>query len=64
MIFEKVNFNEEEVKKMSAEEFEERHISLFWQDRDVATRKKMLNSVYGLINKPANEPKPKSKTGE
>ena len=57
MIFERVNFNEEEIKKMSQEEFENRHIGLFWQNWDEATRKKMLGEVYGLISKPAKHPK-------
>lgn len=50
MIFECVNFNDEEVRKMSRDEFLARHISLFWKNRDEATRKKMLSKVYGLIN--------------
>lgn len=57
MIFEGVNFNEEEVRKMTQDEFESRHIDLFWLDRDKATRKKMLSQAYGLINKPAKRSK-------
>ena len=57
MIFERVNFNEEEVRKMSRDEFELRHIDLFWKDRDVATRKKMLHQVYGMINPPPKKQK-------
>ena len=38
MIFERVNFNDEEIKKMSRDEFESRHINLFWLDRDEATQ--------------------------
>lgn len=60
MIFEHVNFNEEEIKKMSREEFESRHIGLFWLDRDEATRKKMLGQAYDIISKPARQPKRKS----
>lgn len=60
MLFERVNFNEQEVRKMSREEFERRHISLLWQDRDVATRKKMLGQVYGIITKSAGQTKKKS----
>lgn len=52
MIFECVNFNEEEVRKMSLADFKKRHINLFWLDRDEETRGKMLEQVYGLI-KPA-----------
>ncbi len=51
MIFERVNFNDEEIKKMSRDEFESRHINLFWLDRDEATRKKILGQVYDLITK-------------
>lgn len=60
MIFECVNFNDEEVKKMSVEEFEARHINLFWLDRSEATRKKMLKQAYNLITKPAKPTKQKS----
>jgi len=49
MIFERVNFNDEEVKKMSREEFESRHIGVLWQNRDIDTRKKMLSQAYDLI---------------
>lgn len=52
MIFERVNFNEEVIRAMSRDEFEKRHINHFWLDRDEATRKKMLNEVYELINPP------------
>lgn len=52
ILYERVNFNEEEVRKMTRDEFESRHINLFWMDRDEATRKKMLGEVYGLINPP------------
>ena len=55
MIFERVNFNDEEIKKMSRDEFESRHINLFWLDRDEATRKKILGQVYDLITKPAKQ---------
>lgn len=60
MIFERVNFNAEEIKKMSRDEFESRHINLFWLDRDEATRKKMLGQVYDLITKPAKRTKQKA----
>lgn len=52
MIFEDVNFNESEVKKMTREEFESRHLKHFWKNRDEETRKKMLGQVYDLICKP------------
>ena len=60
MIFERVNFNDEEIKKMSRDEFESRHINLFWLDRDEATRKKILGQVYDLIKKPAKRTKQKA----
>lgn len=60
MIFECVNFNDEVVRTMSRDEFEARHIGLFWQNRDEATRKKMLGQVYDLITKPAKKSKEKS----
>lgn len=53
MILEGVNFNEQEVAKMSADEFESRHISILWQDRDEATRRKLLSKAYSLISKPS-----------
>ena len=60
MFFERVNFNDEEIKKMSRDEFESRHINLFWLDRDEATRKKILGQVYDLITKPAKRTKQKA----
>lgn len=60
MIFERVNFNDKEVRKMSREDFESRHVDLFWLDRDEATRKKMLGQVYDLINKPARQTRQKT----
>lgn len=60
MIYEGVNFNGEEVRKMSRDEFVERHQAYFWRDRDEATRKKMLAEVYDLICKPAGKTKRKS----
>lgn len=49
MIFEKVNFNERVIKATSYEDFEAKHIGVLWQNRDEATRKKMLTEVYNLI---------------
>lgn len=60
MIFERVNFNDEEIKKMSRDEFESRHINLFWLDRDEATRKKMLGQAYDLITKPTKQTRRKA----
>lgn len=56
MIIDGVNFNEAEVAKLSKAEFEQRHLSVLWQDRDEATRKKMLSAAYNRI-KPAEKDK-------
>ena len=61
MIIEGVNFNEEQVQKMKREDFISRHESALWQNRDAATRKKMLEQAYDLIVKPAKSKK-KSET--
>lgn len=60
MIFERVNFNDEEVKKMTRDEFISRHIDMFWLNRDEATRKNMLSQVYDLIVRPAKQTKKNS----
>lgn len=60
MIYEGVNFNGEEVRKLSRDEFVASHKAYFWRDRDEATREKMLTEVYGLICKPAAKTKRKS----
>jgi|GEM_PF-3410369 len=57
MIFERVNFNNAEVKKMTREEFVSRHVGILWPDRDEATRKKMLGQVYDLVNMPPKQAK-------
>lgn len=59
MIIEGVNFNAAEIALMTAEEFEQRHIDLFWLDRDIETRKKMLSQVYELV-KPVRKSKKKN----
>lgn len=50
MIIDRVNFNEEEVSRMTKEDFEERHIGILWQDRDEKVRKKMLADAYDRIS--------------
>lgn len=60
MILDGVNFNEEEVRKLARDEFESRHIDLFWLDRDEETRKKMLGKAYDLITKPVRQTRRKS----
>lgn len=49
MIFEGVNFCDEQCRKMTKTEFERRHISLFWQNRSLSKRKAMLAQAYVLI---------------
>lgn len=60
MIFEGVNFNADEVRRMSREEFESRHLGLLWHDRDEATRKKMLGQAYDIIKKTERRTRQKS----
>ena len=49
MIYEGVTFVEAEVKKMGEQDFVKTMLPVFWQDRDEATRKKMLADVYSRI---------------
>ena len=49
MIIDRVNFNDEVVCRMSKEDFVAMHIGVIWQDRDEATRKKMLSDAYDRI---------------
>ena len=51
MTYENVTFVEDEVKKMSKEVFIDKHLGVFWTDRDEETRKKMLADVYKRITK-------------
>lgn len=51
--YEGVTFVKAEIEKMTKTEFIDRHLNLFWRDRDEKTRRKMLTSVYGKIVKPA-----------
>lgn len=60
MTFERVNFNEEVIKQMTADEFIEKHVEVLWLDRSEDTRRKMLGEVYKLIAKPAGKTKKKS----
>jgi len=60
MRYQGVTFVDEACKKMSKEEFIERHKDVFWQDRDEKTRKKMLADVYERMTgskKPAKSKK-------
>lgn len=47
--YENVTFDKAAVAGMSREDFIERHIGIFWQDRDERTRRKMLEAVYRLV---------------
>lgn len=53
MIFEGVNFNDAEIKKMTADDFEARHVGILWKNFDETTRRKMLAEVYGLVTQRA-----------
>lgn len=62
MRYEGVTFVEEACKKLTKEEFIERHKGEFWQDRDEKTREKMLADVYErMFGKPEEKPAKKSK---
>ena len=56
MLYEGVNFNAAEVRKMDMDDFIARHLPLFWRDRDEQTRRKMLAEVYRFI-RPAKRKK-------
>ena len=58
MIVDGVNFIEGRIKGMPLKTFVDSHIGVFWQDRDKATRRKMLEEVYNEINPPLEEEKP------
>lgn len=47
--YENVTFLAEPAKSLSREEFIALHLDVFWQDRKVTTRKKMLGEVHDLI---------------
>lgn len=50
MIIDRVNFSDDAVKSMGKEDFEKMHIGVLWQDRDEATRRKMLSDAYDRIS--------------
>lgn len=60
MIVDRVNFNDDEVRKLSREDFIAMHAGVFWQDREEETRLKMLSDVYDRIC----GPKPKKQRKE
>lgn len=47
--FEGVTFVVEAVKVMTKEEFIAQHLDVYWKDRKVSQRKKMLSDVYDKI---------------
>ena len=49
MKFEGVTFVEDAVKSMTKAAFIEKHIDVFWQDRNESDRKQMLSDVYDTI---------------
>ncbi|MBO4549527.1 MAG: hypothetical protein J5733_02245 [Bacteroidaceae bacterium] len=59
MLFEGVAFVEPSVKKMTKEAFVEAHKDVFWLDRDVKEREKMLSDVYDTIVGKEEAPEPK-----
>ena len=62
MTFEGVTFVEEACVPMGKEKFIEHHKDAFWEDRDEATRKKMLADAYDMMSPPKpDKKKPASK---
>lgn len=47
--YENVTFLKEAARQQTKEEFINQHLNVFWQDRKVSTRRKMLGTVYDLI---------------
>lgn len=60
MIYERVNFNCDEVKRLSRDEFIAMHKDVLWTDRDEDIRLKMLRQVHGLITDDPEYPKKSS----
>ena len=53
MIVEGVNFVDEVCKSMTKEEFVAKFVDVFWTDRPVKERKRILSDTYSLLNPPA-----------
>ena len=49
MKFEGVSFNEELIRKMEKEEFIDQHIDVWFPDRSVAQRRKILSDIYKKV---------------
>lgn len=47
--FEGVTFVADAVKRMTKEKFIEAHLNVYWKDRKVKQRSKMLSDVYDKI---------------
>ena len=47
--YENVTFLKEPAKQLTRDEFIALHLNVFWQNRDEATRRKMLGEVHDLI---------------
>ncbi|RGM26962.1 hypothetical protein [Bacteroides sp. OM08-17BH] len=58
MIVEGVTFNEEKVKKMKKRDFIDSHKGVYFLDRAIEEREKVLSSIYDDIASP-NAPKQK-----
>lgn len=52
MIIEGVNFNGDIARKLDREAFVSLHLPHLWRDKDEATRQKMLEYAYDLLNPP------------
>ena len=59
MIIDRVNFNDDAVSGMSKGDFIAMHVEVLWQDRDEATRRKMLSDAYDRM---ADKPKRQKNT--
>lgn len=53
--FEKVSFSVEYAMSVTKGEFVEHHVSVFWQDRSEADRRKMLADAYDILTKGAGQ---------
>lgn len=60
MIYERVNFNADAVRRMTREEFVARHIGALWLDRKEDVRQQMLSQVYDIVHAPERRKRKKS----
>ena len=57
MTVEGVNFVDEVCKSMTKEEFVAKFVDVFWTDRPVKERKRILSDTYALLNPPVQQKK-------